>query len=199
MDRSQKSDRIPSPVKYYLSFNGSRGVWTYFDGEGRELDSISFVPIATKSSVVGWSEQHKSRIYSNVVDSTSEPMTVKAGREVLATGVWPDIKNDVVAAGGKFAANIFAMAQVGEETVPVNIQLTASALAKWSDFVKVHGRKIFSYEIVATKGDKQKNGAVSYYVPTFGHKEADTDLAQMADTFFQSSLKPYFDQKVSNE
>ncbi len=199
MDRSQKSVRIPSPVKYYLSFNGSRGVWTYFDGEAKELDELKFVPMATKSSIVGWSEEHKARIYSNFVESTSEPLTVKAGRNVLATGLYADIKNDLAAAGGKFAANIFAMAHIGDEVVPVNIQFTASVLAKWSDFVKVHGRKIFQYEIVAAKGDKQKNGAVSYFVPNFAQKDADTDMSALADSFLANQLKPYFEQKVENE
>jgi hypothetical protein len=199
MDRSQKSSRIPSPVKYYLSFNGSKGVWTYFDGEAKDIEVLSFVPMATKSSIIGWSEEYKSRIYSNFVETTSEPLTVKAGKNTVAVGLYADIKSDVAAAGGKFAANIFAMAHVGEEIVPVNIQLASSVLAKWSDFVKVHGRKIFQYEIVAVKGDKQKNGAVSYYVPNFTQKDSDPDMANLADSFLENQLKPYFEQKAENE
>lgn len=190
------SNRIKSPVKYYLEFGGSEGVWAYWDGEKNvRTDTIEFVVMDVRSSIGGWSESNNCRIHSNIVGTTKTPFVVRAGKVVLVEGPYADIKNEVIAAGGKFVTNIFAMAKIDGAWVPVDIQLSGACLRDWSKFVETNGLgSIYNSTISATRGEQQKKGAVKYFTPTFTSGSLDSDVAVIADEFCKNQLIPYLNQ-----
>ncbi len=190
------SNRIKSPVKYYIEFGGSEGVWAYWDGEKNvRADALEFVVMDVRSSIGGWSESNNCRIHSNIVKSTQTPFVVRAGKVVLVEGPYADIKNEVVAAGGKFVTNIFALAKIDEAWVPVDIQLSGACLRDWSKFVESTGLgNIYNSSVSASKGEQQKKGAVKYFTPTFTAGALDPEVATTADEFCREKLIPYLNQ-----
>jgi len=194
---TQTSNKIKSPVKYYIEFGGAEGIWAYWDGEKNvRFDTLEFVVMDIRSSIGGWSDSNNCRIHSNIVKSTKSPFSVKAGKVVLVEGPYADIKNEVIAAGGKFVTNIFAMAKIDEVWTPVDIQLSGACLRDWSAFVEASGSIFKVYEMVvsATRGEAQKKGAVKYFTPTFTAGELDAEVAATADQFCKEKLIPYLNQ-----
>lgn len=188
-------DRIKSPVKYYITFKGNDGVFTYWDGEDRTLDSLEFVVMDTRSSITGWSDEHNARISSNLVRSTKNEFRVRAGSTALFTGPYATDKEKIKSLGGKFTTNIFALATIDGIPTPVNIQLNGACLREWSEFVEQTGmRKLYTNAVVATKSDQKKKGAVKFYTPVFTLANvADSELAD-AKQFDSESLQPYLTQ-----
>lgn len=193
---SQSSNKIKSPVRYYIEFGGAEGIWAYWDGEKNvRADSLEFVVMDIRSSVGGWSDSNNCRIHSNIVESTKTPFVVRAGKTVLVEGPYADIKNEVLAAGGKFVTNIFAMAKIDEVWVPVDIQLSGACLRDWSAFVKEKNLSgVYSSVITASKGEQQKKGAVKYFTPTFSVAPVSVEVAEVADEFCRDKLIPYLNQ-----
>lgn len=192
------SNRIKSPLKYYIEFGGAEGVWAYWDGEKNvRVDTLEFVVMDVRSSIGGWSDANNCRINSNIVKATGKnPLTVRAGKVVLAEGLYADIKNDVVAAGGKFVTNIFAMAKIDGDWTPVDIQLSGACLRDWTAFVEASGSifKIYEGVISASRGEQQKKGSVKYYTPNFVLSEIPEGVAAAADEFCKEKLMPYLEQ-----
>lgn len=190
------SNRIKSPIKYYIEFGGSEGIWAYWDGEKNvRTDTLEFVVMDVRSSVGGWSESNNCRIHSNIVKSTKTPFVVRAGKVVLVEGPYADIKNEVIAAGGKFVTNIFAMAKIDGVWAPVDIQLSGACLRDWSKFVEDNKLGvIYNSTISASRGEQQKKGAVKYFTPTFSSGSLEPEVAAAADEFCKNQLIPYLDQ-----
>lgn len=191
------SNRIPSPVKYYVQYKGSTGVYTYWDGEKNvELEDIEFVVMDTRSSISGWSDDNKARIYSNMVRTVKDELVVRCGKTELVKGPYETSKDKIKSSGGKFTTNIFAMATIDGIPTPVDIQFSGACLRDWSTFVEKTGmKKLYSSLIKSGKGDQQKKGAVKYYTPTFTLSEAsEADLADAKD-FDENQLQPYLTQE----
>ncbi len=191
------SNRIKSPIKHYIEFGGANGVWGYWDGEKNvQLDILEFVVMDVRSSIGGWSEAKGCRIHSNIVKSTKTPFVVKADKAVLLEGPYADIKNDIAAAGGKFVCNVFALARIGGDWVPVDIQLSGASLRDWTQFVEAEGNifKVYEKQVSAARGAEQKKGAVKYFTPDFVSSELDESVAEMANSFCDEQLMPYLEQ-----
>ena len=192
------SNKIKSPIKYYIEFGGAEGIWAYWDGEKNvRFDNLEFVVMDVRSSIGGWSDANNCRISSNIVKSTvKNPLTVRAGKVVLAEGLYAEIKNDVVAAGGKFVTNIFAMAKIDGDWTPVDIQLSGACLRDWSAFVEATGNifKVYEGVVSASRGEQQKKGSVKYFTPNFVLSEIPEGVAAAADEFCKDKLIPYLEQ-----
>lgn len=191
---SSSAVRVPSPVKYYLRFKGSTGEVTYWNGSDEvALGSIDLVFVDRRSSVGGWSDEHQSKIYSNMVKSTKEELVVKTDGKELIKGVYADIKAAISDLGGKFVSNIFAIALIDGEYAPVNLQFSGSSLSAWSDFIEE--QKIFNlYNVLLTVSknpEQKKKGAVKFYVPQFAMADLPEDMALAADDFDRNKLQPY--------
>ena len=190
------SNKIKSPIKYYVEFGGSEGIWAYWDGEKNvRADALDFVVMDVRSSVGGWSESNNCRIHSNIVKSTKTPFVVRAGKVVIVEGPYADIKNEIIAAGGKFVTNIFALAYIDDVWTPVDIQFSGACLRDWSAFVETTGlANVYNSVIAASKGEQQKKGAVKYFTPTFATANLPASVEDLADEFCREKLAPYLDQ-----
>lgn len=161
--------RVSTPVKKYISYNASEGVFQYYDKDKKENVSLdnpfTFVDVAQYSKIVGWNDEKKSSIFSNEVLSLKTPLNVnfQTGGRVV-NGLYSDIKDTIKANGGKFSVSIYAIYK--EEIV--KITLKGASLGAWfnragGDFVTV------------SKFVEETKGATKYKVPVFEGKDVTED------------------------
>lgn len=139
MSRTNRRSKVSSPIKKYISFSGSTGVFSYYDkakGEKVEIDSISLILMDIRSSITGYNSASKSQISSNYVVNIEEEelkvVTWKGGKSAdVAEGLYADIKSKLSSIGGKFTTNLICLADVGDGEEICNIQLTGSSLSSW--------------------------------------------------------------------
>lgn len=192
--KEQQGEKKKSPIKYYITFSGESGKYRYFNGEVVEVDGFDFVLVKVMSSITGWSDTHNARVYSNLVNSTvKEELVVRAGKEQLVKGIYANIKSDVESVGGVFTTNLFGLAKLEDEWVPVNVQLKGSGLAAWSEFINkegifsVLGKSLISFGC----GEQKQKGKIKYFQPAFALGDLGEDVQDQADIFTDTELKPY--------
>lgn len=145
MSRTNRRGGAASPIKRYLSFSGNTGLFSYYDkeeGGNVELEELSLIVLDVRASVTGYNSGAKASISSNMVaEIGNNPLVVQSWKDgkkqLIAEGLYKDIKPVVKEAGGKFTTNVIALADVGDgngEQV-VNLQLSGSALNGWIEFV----------------------------------------------------------------
>lgn len=197
--------RNPNPVNLYISFNGD-GNFVYWDAkqQGRASfgPSIDLVLMDTRSTIAGFSKADNARIYANRVSAlTKERLVVKAGEKVIAEGMYADIKNDIKAAGGKFATEAYALVVVDGELRPATITFTGEALRCWMDFMDEIGGKYaaYAYLVTASKGEEKKAGKNSYFSVKFSMSDLPAEYAEAANAFNDDYLQPFLGPKVTVE
>ena len=91
---------------------------------------------------------------------------------------------------------MFALARIGGDWVPVDIQLSGASLRDWTQFVEAEGNifKVYEKQVSAARGAEQKKGAVKYFTPDFVSSELDESVAAMANSFCDEQLMPYLEQ-----
>lgn len=194
---------VKSPVKYWVSFKGSNGTYTFWNGtENVSVDKLELVLLDTRGCITGWHDATNSRIWSNVVEKVSEELTVKAKGVEIAKGVYADIKDAVKNAGGNFTTNIYALAKFAGDTYELCcFQVDKTGLQAWSEFATNNKRSaLYDNVIVCSKGDQQKNGAVKYFKPKFElGSEVDPVVAKDASDVDSTVLQPYFSGTATEE
>lgn len=202
MSKSQStgSDLIKNPSAHYIQWSGEKGVFSYFDktlGENVELDSLEFVVLDSRSSIGGWHEDTKSRIYSNYTNRKDEEFVVKEsrGNKVLAKGVYADIRRDDF----DFVTNVFSLAKLNDEWKLVQIQFKTSALSKWSDYVESVGGRFKVYDVLTKTVDAEehKQGRVNWKTPVFEPDIIEDDVNDLAIQCDKTLLQPYLSQFVT--
>lgn len=182
MSRSSQASAtvsVKSPVKKYLEFHGTKGIFTYWDKEAKQNVEvpypIKFVNVLERATITGFSSEHRCNIKCNEVKSTkNEQFRVgywKDGTSDFANGLYKDIKDDVVSKGGKFTIVIYAcyLNQETRKTEFVGIKIKASQIAAYKDFREklVKDQKDILDVIITVNGAIQKGGAITYMVPEF--------------------------------
>lgn len=191
---SQNNAKKDNPVKFWMSFKGDTGVYTYYNGtENVQLPELKFVLLDVRYSVTGWSDKHSSKIWSNVVEYCgNQELVVKAKKTELFRGLWADIKKEVNDAGGNYTVNLYVLAEIDGVYQPACIQLDKGGLKEWSDFLEQTKLSVVYSSLVTTKrGEQQKKGAVKYYTPVFTMDKLSDELNEMANTFESTVLKPF--------
>lgn len=143
MSRTKRRGGNASPIKRYLQFSGSTGVFSYYDREAKdrvELDELEIIVLDVRASVTGYNSTSKAQITSNLVAETgSEKLKVtswKDGKSTdIAEGLYKEIKDKVKSAGGKFTTNVICLCDVGFGQEICNLQFQGSSLNGWIKFV----------------------------------------------------------------
>lgn len=196
------TQKNPSPIQRYINFKADSGKFVYWDKQASanvELEELKFVLLDTRSSITGWSDSESSKIYSNLVRSTkNEQFNVRSGKTVIASGLYSDIKDSVIKAGGKFCVQLFALDDSGN---PICINLDTSKLKEWSTFCENKKRnELYNVVLIAKKSkDQQKKGKVKFYTINFSEETLPEDLAKKADEFDKDVLQPYFNGSTAQE
>jgi hypothetical protein len=187
-----------NPSTKFIEWKSNDKCFSYYDKEEQKNISIplpfKFLVLDELHTIKGWNDATSSAIYSNEVKFISkETLTVKPfkGNEI-AKGLYKDIKEKIVAAGGHYTKSIYIMLEDGSLA---NIQLKGSAVQKWGDFTqKTRNRLPDEWVQVASALDGKK-GAVKFWTPEFTFlkslSESEMDLADEAFNILETYLKAY--------
>lgn len=169
------STRVDSPVEANLKWAGASntGHFKYWDGSAEvAVKTMTFVPLAQRQAVAGWSEKDNTTAWSNEVeDLREEPLSVKVRVndeiKVIAEGLYADIKESLKELGVKYHRHIFGLVVDSDSVEPgtvIRIALKGGASFAWSNFLKSGGA---SNGVKVAGFEDKKKGAVQYRVPVF--------------------------------
>ena len=187
-----------NPATKFLEWKSNEKCFVYYDKEAQKNVEVplpfKFLVLDELHTIKGWNDASSSSIYSNEVKFISkEVMTVKPfkGNEI-AKGLYKDIKDKVVAAGGHYTKSIYIMLEDGSLA---NLQLKGSAVQKWGEFTQKTRTRLVDEWVVVAKAEDGKKGAVKFSTPSFSFANSiSDDEANMADEAFnilESYLKTY--------
>ena len=187
-----------NPATKFIEWKSNDKSFNYYDKESQKNVAIplpfKFLTLDELHTIKGWNDASGSNIFSNEVKYISKDiMTVKPfkGNEI-AKGIYKDIKDKIVAAGGHYTKSVYIMLEDG---TMANLQLKGSAVQAWGEFTQ-KTRSRLSDEWVSVKTAKDgKKGAVKFAVPefTFDGSLNEEQNAQADEVFNQleSYLKTY--------
>lgn len=187
-----------NPATKFLDWKSNDKSFEYYDKEAQKKVQVplpfKFLVLDELHTIKGWNDASSSSIFSNEVKYISkEPMTVKPfkGNEI-AKGLYKDIKDKVVAAGGHYTKSIYIMLESGELA---NLQLKGSAVQKWGDFTQKTRNRLADEWITVSKALEGKKGAVKFFTPEFGFaKSLSSEESIQADDCYnvlENYLKSY--------
>ena len=196
--RSAFSAPQSNPSTKFLDWKSNDKCFEYYDKEKQEKVSVplpfKFLVLDELHTIKGWNDASSSGIFSNEVKFISkEVMTVKPfkGNEI-AKGLYKDIKEKIVAAGGHYVKSIYIMLEDGSLA---NLQLKGSAVQKWGEFTQKTRNRLPDEWVQVTKAIEGKKGAVKFFTPDFIFERSITeDEAMQADEAFnilETYLKAY--------
>ena len=195
-----------NPATKFIEWKSNDKCFSYYDKEKQENVKIhlpfKFLVLDELHTVKGWNDATSSSIYSNEVKFISkEEMTVKPfkGNEI-AKGLYKDIKEKIVAAGGHYTRSIYVMLEDGSLA---NIQLKGSATQQWGDFTQKTRSRLADEWIIVKETKDGKKGAVKFSMPNFTfEKSLNESEASKADECFdtlEAYLKTYLVKKDIND
>ena len=187
-----------NPSTKFLQWKSNEKCFEFYNKETQQKVSVplpfKFLVLDEMHTVSGWNDASSSGIFSNEVKFISkEIMTVKPfkGNEI-AKGLYKDIKEKIVAAGGHYVKSIYIMLEDGSLA---NLQLKGSAVQKWGEFTQKTRNRLPDEWVQVTKAIEGKKGAVKFFTPDFSFERSITeDEAMQADEAFnilETYLKAY--------
>jgi hypothetical protein len=198
-----------NPATKFLEWKSNDQCFEYYDKEAQKKVQVplpfKFLVLDELHTVKGWNDATSSAIYSNEVKYISkEPMTVKPfkGNEI-AKGLYKDIKEKVVSAGGHYTKSIYIMLEDG---LLANIQLKGSAVQKWGEFTNKTRNRLADEWVVVAKALEGKKGAVKFFTPEFGFEKSLTkneglladNCFNILEAYLNAYLKPVAVDETAN-
>lgn len=187
-----------NPSTKFIDWKSNDKCFSYYDKEKQENVKIplpfKFLVLEELHTIKGWNDATSSSVFSNEVKFISkEILTVKPfkGNEI-AKGIYKDIKEKIVSAGGHYVKSIYIMLESGELA---NIQLKGSAVQQWGEFTQKTRSRLTDEWIEVKSAKEGKKGAVKFHVPEFSFLRSLSDSeAEQADQVFnalEAYLKTY--------
>ena len=167
---SEKSNSSNNPTKKYLDWKSNNKSFEYYDKEAGEKVSVDlplkFVILQHYHTVKGWHDASQSGIYSNEVFYIgSEEMNVKSFKGgAIASGLYKDIKVDLMNAGAKYHRSVYVMLVDG--TI-ANVSMKGAVVKEWSDFIEVNKSLVDTKWVEISSAKDQKKGSIKYSTPEF--------------------------------
>lgn len=194
---SLSNPKLVNPCKKFIEFKGGDGIFQYWD-KSKEVNiklplPIRFIVLDELSTIRGFNQDTASSIYSNEVHNLStQPLTVRTFKgNIRLTGIYADIKSDIIKISGKYCKSIYAALITGPSQLEfVNFQLKGAAFSAWID-------KNIDLQNQAVKVSKLidgKKGNVTFKIPVYEAEEIDPLLLSKAseiDVMLQEFLSDY--------
>jgi hypothetical protein len=178
--------RNPSTRWFEWAGGGDQGYVEWYDRDAKHHVKVegafTFLLLDELSTVKGWHEPSESSIYANEVKDTRQEVLVvrshKGGE--LASGLYSDIKDKIVAKGGHYHASVYVAYKDGDAMKLGNLGLKGAALSAWMEFKKSAGKKIHEQAVTISGFSQEKKGPTSYRVPKFALKEVSAATNEQA-------------------
>lgn len=212
MSRSNPTEGSKNPsTRWFEWAGGSEGGfirWYNKDTEKHEQVNgpFTFLLLDELATIKGWHEPSESGIFANEVrDTRADVFVVRSfkGGE-LASGLYPQIRDRVIALGGHYSVSIYLAYKEEDELKIGNLQLKGAAAGAWMDFKRnceskkdANGKSVRAYfvDAVTIAGYEQmKKGGTIYRVPKFSLKTVTTETNNQAlalDAELQAYLAEY--------
>jgi hypothetical protein len=221
MSRSQPTQSLVNPAVKYIEWDGENTQFKYWDKDKKENKylklPISFYVLDELTTIKKDFNSKYSFLWSNEVKYLSkQPLKVQAKDKngkifVLAEGLYgnkdnPGISEAIEAAGGKYTRSLYAaMLNDKDEYELVNFQLKGGSLGGWINFrdnLKLKYDEIPEGHIIVNTFEKEKQGKVTYNVPTFEMETASEEGNEAAiklDIELQAFLVKYFEKTQNTQ
>ena len=201
---TNESRKSSNPTTKYLAWKSVEKRFSYYDkasGDNIAVElPLRFVFIQHYHTIKGWNDATQTGIYSNEVFYIGrEELSVQTFKgKKIASGLYKDIKTDVVAAGGKYHRSVYVMLEDGSIA---NISLKGAVVKEWSDFMEATRNLIDNQWVEVTSSKDEKKGSVKYSVPVFSlgkpltveqsnkADEAASSLKQRMDNYFSTDVR----------
>jgi hypothetical protein len=201
MSRSNPHENgVTNPAVRWFEWSGEHGVVRYYDKDAKKNVDVgsdfSFVLLDQLGGVRGWHEPSQSGIYSNEVkDTRQDVLIVKAFKGgTLAEGLYKDIKDRVVAVGGRFNSNCYLAFKTGGNLAIGCLRFKGAALGAWMEFTKANRADLFKKGIKIAGYTEGKKGRITYRMPVLklvDLSEASNAAAVALDVTLQEFLSVY--------
>ncbi len=202
MSRSNPSQEIVHPCTRWHEWAGAKdqGHVRYYDRDKKEnvhlKPDFTFILLDEMKTVKGWNDKYGGIGANEVRDTTAEPMCVKFYKSPnpIATGIYADIRETVIAAGGHFQLNLYIAYRVGAKLEIGSLQFKGGALAQWSAFKKKHRMEVYTQAVRIKGSTLGKKGNVEFTLPKFELCEITPESDEQAkalDVILQEYLKAY--------
>ena len=187
-----------NPATKFIDWKSNDKFFSYYDKEEAKNIAIplpfKFLVLDELHTIKGWNDASSSGIFSNEVKFISkEVMTVKPfkGNEI-AKGLYKDIKDKIVAAGGHYTKSIYIMLEDGSLA---NLQLKGSSVQSWGEFTQKTRSRLTDEWVIVKTAKEGKKGAVKFSIPEFSFDKSlsDTESVQADECFdtLEAYLKTY--------
>ena len=160
---NQESSKSSNPTAKYLSWKSNDKQFSYYDKASGENVAVTlpfkFVFLQHYHTIKGWNDATEAGIYSNEVFFIGkEPLTVQTFKgKKIASGLYSQIKQDVIAGGGKYHRSVYVMLEDGSIA---NISLKGSSVKEWSDFMEDSKNLIDNQWVEVASAKDQKKGSI---------------------------------------
>lgn len=206
MARSNPNEGSPNPAKRWFNWQGSDGNLSYYDKEEQKNIEVAlpfeFILLDRLAVVKGWHDASESGITSNEVRRIQdEPFTVRAFKmkEVIARGLYSDIKDKVKSQGGKFNTNLYIAFTDDSGSLAIgSLMLHGAAMSAWFEFENNKENKPLLYAKGITIGEYKegKKGGIKFRVPVFEFVDLPEEMDDQAGEL-QKELKVYLSKYLS--
>lgn len=206
MSRSNPNVLNANPTTRWVEWDGANGNVVYFDKTKTDEKNpkgtdivlpmpFIFLVLDELATIRGFDERKKQGFYANEIrDTRDEPLLVKyyKGGEVLAHGLYTQIKDTVVARGGGYTSSVYILTK-NEDGKPQldNIQFKGAALGAWMEQRKKLGKDIYEKAIMIVDAKQEKKGNVTFFAPVFKTKDVGPDTNAAALAMDKEILQPF--------
>ena len=195
-----------NPAEKFFQWRSNDKCFSFYNKDTKENENVplpfKFLILDELHTVKGWSDANNGNIIANEVKFISkETINVRCyhknnkGESVrtnIVSGLYKDIKPEVVAAGGKYHKSIYIMLEDG--TI-ANIQLKGAGVQAWGDFANKNKGRLPEEWIVVKSATEGKKGSVKYTTPSFAFErtlsDTESEQADFAFNTLESYLKTY--------
>jgi len=203
-------EKIENPATKFISWKSNEKTFSYYDkdkGENVLLKlPLKFIVLAQLNTVKGWNDALSGQIIANEVQHIGEDKLKvvcyhkdakgEKKKSAIAEGIYKDIKETIVSAGGRYYKSVYIMLEDG--TI-ANIQLKGAGVQAWGEFSNRNKARLLDEWVVVKSFAEGKKGAVKFTTPKFEFLQSlnETENALVNDAFdvLKSYLNAYLKAK----
>jgi len=210
-----------NPAKFFLEWIGvanGGGGFKYWDKEEKkqkeikDLASFRFVLLDDNMmGITGYNNASQRGIWSNEIPSmeaAKTPLKVRIfnkEKTVIAEGLYQDIKNDCVAAGGKYMKSVYIMTNFFDGEMGIyNLKAYGCCVAAWMNLQELSDKQVAgtfrNNWVHVEKIDKVRASTTKQYdAPVFGFCEEITEPEEQKAMELATILAEYLEQYTTGD